>query len=279
MQIASIIKSKSKRCFFVLDWTRILLMTTCKNFTESLVDDPRPLATYVNVFMVRGLLSRGWGSHGKPWLDRKISNTNKGRIGCCSFCYFAGLWIGSSQLFPIVWQATYVLKPPWFYMRVFVSDCASPNYKFYCIHKDGETLTYKTKNLLKPDRDIYFISDAPRPIETTGNNFSHRQFYTKILIVNYPFFTMFTPVASHTWCDTTSTYMLGIILVFANFKRTAAFKSIALQFHDKHSPSEIRAASIHFFALLYCYANLSTTWCSLLLFVHCRHRHKQKECN
>ena len=53
-----------------------------------------------------------------------------------------------------------------------VSDKASPNQKFIRMHKLDEGLTYKTKNLLSPDRDILFISDPPHLLKTLRNNLS-----------------------------------------------------------------------------------------------------------
>ena len=125
-------------------------------------DKARPLATYVNVFMVRGLFS-------------KLS---------FAFGYFAGLGFTSAKLFPLVWKATEILESVGFYVRCFVSDGASPNRKFYKIH-GGEELTYKTTNVHSPDRQIYFISDPPHLIKTARNNLenSHGHNNTRNLMV------------------------------------------------------------------------------------------------
>ena len=125
--------------------------------------ETRPLATYVNVFMVRGLV---------------------GKL-CYPFGYFAGLGFTSAQLFPIVWKATEILESLGFIVRSFVSDGASPNRKFYRIHKEDHQLTYKTKNLHHPDREVFFISDVPHLIKTTRNNLenSHGHNNTRNLMV------------------------------------------------------------------------------------------------
>ena len=77
-----------------------------------------------------------------------------------AFRYFAGLVSRSAKLFALVWKATEILESIGFYVRCFVSDGASPNRKFYKIHR-GEELTYKTTNVHSPDRQIYLISDPP----------------------------------------------------------------------------------------------------------------------
>ena len=128
-------------------------------------DVQRPLASYVNMFMVRGLFSSL----------------------AYAFGYFAGEGFNSGQLYPIVWSATEVLESVGFVVRCFVSDGASPNRKFYRIHSQNGQFTFKTANMHAEGRDVYFISDAPHLIKTTRNNFenSHSHNNTRNLHVRY----------------------------------------------------------------------------------------------
>lgn len=90
------------------------------------------------------------------------------------FGYFASLGFTSDQLYPCVWEATYVLEAIGFYVRAFISDGASPNRKFYKIMVTPDIgNTYWTNNLLSLDRKIFFISDVPHLIKTTRNCFEN----------------------------------------------------------------------------------------------------------
>ena len=51
------------------------------------------------------------------------------------------------------------------------SDGASPNRRFYQLHRVNEELCHKTKNICAKWRNIYFFSDAPhlmKPLEIAG---------------------------------------------------------------------------------------------------------------
>ena len=106
----------------------------------------RSLATYANVFMVRGISSKL----------------------CTTFGYHAGTGFTGDQLNSLVWEATRVLESIGFYVRAWVCDGASTNRKVFKIN--AQYADYWTKNLFDPDRKIYFFSDAPHLIKTTRNN-------------------------------------------------------------------------------------------------------------
>ncbi|XP_057290356.1 uncharacterized protein LOC130613056 [Hydractinia symbiolongicarpus] len=133
---------------------------------EGSSENDRHFASYVIVFMVRGIVS----SLVYP------------------FGYFASLGFTSDQLYPCVWEATYVLEAIGFYVRAFISDGASPNRKFYKIMVTPDIgNTYWTNNLLSLDRKIFFISDVPHLIKTTRNCFenSHGNNNTRNLFLDH----------------------------------------------------------------------------------------------
>ena len=114
---------------------------------ESRDADERDFATYVNVFMVRGLCSSL----------------------CYPFGYHAGLGFTADQLFPLVWEATRVLEAIGFKVCAWTCDGASPNRKFFKInacHDDN----HWTWNIYDLRRKIYFISDPPHLLKTLRNN-------------------------------------------------------------------------------------------------------------
>ena len=49
------------------------------------------------------------------------------------------------------------------------SDGASPNRRFYQLHRVNEELCHKTENICAKWRNIYFFSDAPHFMKTTRN--------------------------------------------------------------------------------------------------------------
>ena len=120
----------------------------CNDQSEECIE--REFATYVNVFMVRGIFTRL----------------------AYPFGYHASTGLSSDQLFPLVWEATRILEMLGLKVRTWVCDGASPNRKFFkvnVIQRDGINY-YWTWNLFAPDRKIYFISDVPHLIKTTRNN-------------------------------------------------------------------------------------------------------------
>ena len=76
-------------------------------------DNNPDLAKYVIVFMVRGILSKL----------------------CYAFGHFASEGFTSDQLYPCVWEAIRILESIGLKVRAVVSDGASPNRKFYRLHK------------------------------------------------------------------------------------------------------------------------------------------------
>ena len=75
---------------------------------------------------------------------------------------------------PTFWRAVSILELTCqLKVTAAVSDGASPNRKFYGIHKFMEPLvdymknvTYKTVNIFNPEHYIYFFADAPHLIKT-----------------------------------------------------------------------------------------------------------------
>ena len=114
-----------------------------------------------------------------------------------TFAYFATSNIKASQLMPIFWEAVAILELTCKLAVIStVSDGASPNRKFYDMHKDIDTLdsppddaegedeedkkdeeddslqpvvVYKTVNLFAPHRFLWFFSDAPHLMKTIRN--------------------------------------------------------------------------------------------------------------
>ena len=98
--------------------------------------------------------------------------------------------ITASELFPIVWEGVRHLENSGFKVIGITADGASPNRKFFRMHKEAdESCTYKTKNPYadNEDRDIYFFSDPPHLIKTARNCLSHSygHGYTRKLWVMY----------------------------------------------------------------------------------------------
>ena len=134
------------------------------------------LATHILTFMARGLHKR----FNFP-------------IG-----YFSSKGFDSDQLFPVVWQAVEVMEMNGMKVRAFVCDGASPNRRFYRLHKLPDDLNvavdgvvYWAWNLYAADdRKIYFICDVPHLIKTVRNNFenSHGNLNTRHLLVSFTFY-------------------------------------------------------------------------------------------
>ena len=92
------------------------------------------------------------------------------------FClsYFATNGIKLYQIMSTFWSSMSILELT-YQLKVIaaVSDGATPNRKFYRIHKfidpligDVKNVTYKTVNIFNPERYIYFFVDAPHLIKT-----------------------------------------------------------------------------------------------------------------
>lgn len=88
-----------------------------------------------------------------------------------SLGYFGTRSASADQLYPLFWQAVEFVEEAGFQVIVSTSDKAPANQRLYQMHSDNKTdICYKTKNLVAPDRHIYFISDPPHLIKTIRNN-------------------------------------------------------------------------------------------------------------
>jgi len=86
--------------------------------------------------------------------------------------------IAADCLLPIVWEVVKNLECAGFKVLSLTGDKASPNRKFFRMHRLGTTqksdVTYKMRNPYSIEkRDIYFISDVPHLIKTVRNCWSN----------------------------------------------------------------------------------------------------------
>ena len=97
---------------------------------------PSNVATHMLLFMVRGLCT----SLEYP------------------YAHFATTGAIADELYPIVWEAVRRTELCGLNVIAFTCDGASPNHKFFQMHRVGNSkeLVYKTKNLCATDRDIFF---------------------------------------------------------------------------------------------------------------------------
>ena len=87
-----------------------------------------------------------------------------------AFAYFATDGIISIQLMGLFWMAVSILEDNCnLWAIAAASDGASPNRKFYQMHREGIELCNKTVNIYAPWRFIYFFSDAPHLLKTGRN--------------------------------------------------------------------------------------------------------------
>ncbi|PFX17564.1 hypothetical protein AWC38_SpisGene18105 [Stylophora pistillata] len=100
--------------------------------------------------------------------------------GVCTelkFClaHFSTNGATSAQIMPLFWEAVAILELTCnLWVIASTSDGATPNRRFYRMHKslDGNAdkdVCYRTINLFAPQRFIYFFSDAPHLVKTSGN--------------------------------------------------------------------------------------------------------------
>ena len=127
----------------------------------------RPFASYVNVFMVRGICSNL----------------------CYTFGYHASLGFTASQLVPLVWEANHILECIGFKVRAWVCDGASPNRKCFKINSVGADGNWMW-SLFDPQRKVFFMSDVPHLLKTTRNNIenSHANLDSRNLHVSFVFY-------------------------------------------------------------------------------------------
>ena len=118
---------------------------------------PSKVCTHILLFMVRGMFS----SLQFP------------------YAHFATSGISADALYPIVWEAVNRLELSGLNIIAFCCHGASPNRKFYKMHRDSrKELVYKTPNPYCNERDIFFICDVPHLLKTTrncwSNSFAHK---------------------------------------------------------------------------------------------------------
>ena len=97
--------------------------------------------------------------------------------------------VSGHDLHAIVWEAIRRVEQIGLPVVALVSDGAQPNRKFYRDHyhsscvKNG--ILYKTPNIYRPGKYVYFISDVPHLLKTTRNAWENsREKGTRKLWVN-----------------------------------------------------------------------------------------------
>lgn len=143
----------------------------------------KSVAKYVMVFMVRGLCS------GLEYV----------------FGHFASEGFTSDQIFHCAHEAIGILESIGLKVRAVTADGASPNRKYFKLHKLPENT--KETNLFHGNvywaynpwafsskRKIYFFSDPPHLMKTTRNNLenSHANKKSRNLVVNLLIFFLFS---------------------------------------------------------------------------------------
>ena len=112
--------------------------------------------------------------------------------------HFSTEGITADLLFPIVWDGVASVESTGLKVIAITADGASPNRKFFRMHKTSkDKFVYKTKNLYAPDdREIYFFSDLPHLIKTSRNCLSHSSYFntSRLMWVSYSFTLLCIPV-------------------------------------------------------------------------------------
>jgi len=93
-----------------------------------------------------------------------------------SLANFATTTVSAAQLFTLLWKAVSILELSC-NLKVLAVTCdgASTNRKMFKMHfkmnvdQNNQDVVYKTKNLIRPDRFIYFIADQPHLLKTARN--------------------------------------------------------------------------------------------------------------
>ena len=112
----------------------------------------KKMAKYVNVFMVRSILSKL----------------------CYPIGYHVSIGFTGDQLFPLVWEAAQILDRIGFKVKVWLCGGAKPNRKCFEINAtDNNNNYYYTVNQFAPERHIYFISDVPHLLKNNNLENSH----------------------------------------------------------------------------------------------------------
>ncbi len=129
------------------------------DFERCLGDKEPTIATHVLVLMVRGIFSSLHAPLG----------------------YYPTTGVTGNQLYLCLYDTVLFLETAGFKVRAQVSDGASPNRKFYKLHrKDNSTdLVFKTVNPFAPTREVFFICDVPHLIKTTRNNWENSGWHNR----------------------------------------------------------------------------------------------------
>ena len=109
-----------------------------------------------------------------------------------AFRHFASERFESDQIFHCAHEATKILEGIGLKVRAMTADGASPNRKFFNLHKTKSKentvngSVFWTLNPWDWSRKIYFVCDVPHLIKTTKNNLenSHGNKKTRNLIVS-----------------------------------------------------------------------------------------------
>ena len=153
-----------------------------ENEATKIKSKEKELATHALAFMVRGI-----------YTDLQFC-----------FGYFATKDLKAEGIFPVAWEAVSVLESIGFKVRCMVSDGASPNRKFYKLHKiSSSSLPFFAINMCCTERRIYFICDPPHLVKTIRNNWenSHGNKKTRNLFVIsiFSYYTMHI-IFYHKYC-------------------------------------------------------------------------------
>ena len=105
------------------------------------------------------------------------------------YAHFGTLDITADLLYPIIWEAIQRLELNGLSVISVTADGASPNRKFFRMHKnpkDKDTFIHKARNPYSiENRWVYFFSDPPHLIKTVHNCWSHSGFGgTRLMKVN-----------------------------------------------------------------------------------------------
>ena len=115
--------------------------------------EPPPVANHILAIMVRGI-----------FIHLRFP-----------YAHFPTRSVHGDYLFSIVWEAIERLENLGLKVLVVTADGASPNRKFFRMHREpGENLCYKTINPYTDElRSLFFMSDVPHLLKTTRNCWSH----------------------------------------------------------------------------------------------------------
>ncbi|KAK7112467.1 hypothetical protein V1264_011920 [Littorina saxatilis] len=107
-----------------------------------------------------------------------VNSTLKMSVG-----YFGTTGATSDELLPLLWTAIGCLEECGWKVVASTSDKASPNQRLYQLHQvpGVSDVCFKAVNLHAPEREVFFISDAPHLIKTVRNNLESSGKNTRLL--------------------------------------------------------------------------------------------------